>query len=96
MATPSGRHYPILAYALALIALMLGSLGVAVTYGVRQMADVEAQVAERGRYLANEEIEKALEAVGLSVDHYLMWLSDWDEVRQQLIDPTYYGYWIAP
>lgn len=95
MATRTARHYPILAYTLGLIGLMLGSLLVVGYYGLQRMDRIETQVAERSRAVAAQEIDSALQTVRFATERYLAQLSAWDEVRQQLIDPRFYGYWIT-
>lgn len=85
----------ILIYVLLLMVLTLASLAVAGYYGLGRMDTLQQRLADHARQMAQEELNNALEAVALSVDRYLARLADWDEVRQQLIDPRYYDYWIS-
>lgn len=53
-----------------------------------QTLETQRKAALREIYIANTEITQIAERIALA-------LTNWDEVRQQLIDPTFYAYWRA-
>ncbi len=88
MKTLPAKHYFI---ALSLVGLLLFLL-LSANQVLRTEA-VKAAILEEKRVLAGEEVARAVDKVLGELNRVIVELSQWDEVHQQLSDPTYYVYW---
>jgi diguanylate cyclase (GGDEF)-like protein len=73
----------------------LGALAAIAYVTWAQIQDVRTSVAREDAVMAQQELEAALERVSMVSTEFLAELNGWDELRQQLNDRRYYGYWVA-
>jgi len=78
----------------------LGFLGVAAllfillaNYVLQQINMIQDTLDKKDQQAAVAEIQKAAKATVLHLQDLAKQINDWDEVRQQLQNPVYYGYW---
>ncbi len=75
---------------LGLSALLFGVLGF---YTYWQVREVDREQNERQFARAHAEIMRAVDSILSQTRAQVRALASWDEARQQLADPAYYGYW---
>lgn len=62
-------------------------------YGLYQLSRLDDEIAANRSGAAKEEITSAVAALQQAVQRQALALATWDETRQQLVNPDYYGYW---
>ena len=85
---PSITHYALLLAAVALVTLAGFGL-----YTWHQVDQLRAEIHESAREAARQELANALERVRTQAAQQASRFARWEEVRQQLGTPQYYGYW---
>ncbi len=76
-----------------IIGVILSAIvGTNMLYRMEQVTDV---VREEHRLAAEIETQRAIDVVLDEIQRVAQELAQWDEVHQQLANPTYYGYWKA-
>ncbi len=71
---------------LLLLILLVGKL-------YNQAQTVQTTLLEKTRQQAQEEINEKLESTIIELATHMLEVAEWDEVRQQIDDPTYYYFW---
>ncbi|MBK1650241.1 putative bifunctional diguanylate cyclase/phosphodiesterase [Rhabdochromatium marinum] len=84
---------PSFAYLLLFIALAVAASGAVGWWMLERMDAVKQEAMESNRDAAHGEVKRALSVTLSTLKHQLNSLAVWGETRQQLTDPTYYGYW---
>jgi diguanylate cyclase (GGDEF)-like protein len=88
------RSLSLLTYALLGTGLVLTALAGTAVLSWREIEQLEREVAEEYALLAEGELRAALSRVHAVSRAVLDELADWDELRQQLHEQRYYGYWV--
>ncbi|VAW46131.1 diguanylate cyclase/phosphodiesterase (GGDEF & EAL domains) with PAS/PAC sensor(s) [hydrothermal vent metagenome] len=76
----------LLAIGLLMLVLLIGNL-------YHQTQSIQVTLQQKTLELAKEEIELAVEESIISLTSNLLELAEWDEIRQQIEDPSYYYFW---
>lgn len=84
---------PIAHYALALLFVLVTALGVLSALVFHDTSRLKAQIAQSDEKLARQEMNEAIELLVQRANSVATALRQWDEARQQLENPVYYGYW---
>jgi diguanylate cyclase (GGDEF)-like protein len=84
---------PIAHYALALLLVFVMALGVLSALVFHDTSRLKAQIAQSDEKLARQEMNEAIELLVQKANGVATALGQWDEARQQLENPVYYGYW---
>ncbi|QKT04821.1 EAL domain-containing protein [Ectothiorhodospiraceae bacterium 2226] len=93
MATQPRSGFSINAYVTSFIALTAVVFGVVGLMAFQQIDDVRGQMRDQAVQAARAELNANLQQLVDTLHGALDGLAAWDEVRQQLVDPTYYSYW---
>ncbi|MCW8827216.1 MAG: bifunctional diguanylate cyclase/phosphodiesterase [Gammaproteobacteria bacterium] len=59
-------------------------------YKVRQL---EQNISNNSKMVALEELKYIIESAYSEIEHHTQQIADWEEVSQQLSNPTFYAYW---
>lgn len=79
-----------------LFMLLVGALFAVLTWATwKENAAAREELADHDRQAAMLELRKANEEIGNVLERIRASLTSWDEVQQQLYDPTFYGHWRA-
>ncbi|MDP3123444.1 MAG: hypothetical protein Q8M46_02465, partial [Thiobacillus sp.] len=84
---------PIAHYALLLLFVLVVSLGVLASFVLNDATRLRERIAQADQTLAHQELEEAVSLLGRHARDASAALAQWDEARQQLDNPVYYGYW---
>ncbi len=84
---------PIVHYVLALLLVLVVALGVLAGLVFHDTNRLKQQIAQADRDLARQELSEAVALLTERANAAAQAMMAWDEARQQLEDPTYYGYW---
>jgi diguanylate cyclase (GGDEF)-like protein len=89
------RFFPrsIAQYALALLFVLVLALSVLAAFVFHDTTLLKEQIAQNDENLARQEMNEAIASLIQKADGVATALRQWDEARQQLEDPVYYGYW---
>ena len=71
---------------LLMLALLIGNL-------YYQTQSIQTSLQQKNQQQAQEEMSFALEENIINLTSNLLELAEWDEIRQQIEDPTYYYFW---
>ena len=99
-ARQNGDEQPVRALSISHFSLLFALL-VAIIFGIvtwitwHENAQARAALAAHDREAALLELRKANEEISAALERIRTNLMGWDEVQQQLYDPTYYGHWRA-
>lgn len=85
--------WPIGRYALAFFLLLALALSVLGTFVFRDMAQLKEEVRQSDMKLAQQELGEAVALLKRHAENTAQTLTQWDEARMQLENPTYYAYW---
>ncbi|GKT11695.1 MAG: hypothetical protein ISEC1_P0664 [Thiomicrorhabdus sp.] len=69
-----------------LLLLLIGSL-------YKEISEIQNTMHSKAQLLADQEIETILEETIINLTSNILELADWDEVRQQISDRSFYFYW---
>lgn len=72
------------------ITIAFSSIGI---YAYQQLLHIDQQTIKRNNSLADREIHNFLKKIKENLNEVALELEQWDELKQQFIDPTYYVYW---
>ena len=84
---------PIAHYALLLLFVLVAALGGLAAFVFQDTARLKEQVAQSDQTLAHQELEEVIALLTQQAESTAQALMQWDEARQQLENPVYYGYW---
>ena len=84
---------PIAHYALLLLFVLIVALGGLAAFVFHDTARLKAQIAQSSEALAHQELEEVIAQLTEQAESAAQALMQWDEARQQLENPVYYGYW---
>lgn len=84
---------PIAHYALALFFVLVTALAVLAVFVFHDRTRLKETIAQTETRLAQQELEEAISLLGDRAAQTAQALMAWDEARQQLENPIYYGYW---
>ena len=84
---------PIVHYALALFLIFFVALTVFAAFVFHDTRHLREAVAQSDQRLAIQELEEAIDLLTERASEAAQALMMWDEARQQLETPIYYGYW---
>ncbi|MBT9567220.1 MAG: EAL domain-containing protein [Thiobacillus sp.] len=84
---------PIAHYALALSLILVVALAVLAVAVLHDTARLKEEVKRSDEMLARQELEEAIGLLTARAHGAAQSLMAWDEARQQLENPVYYGYW---
>ncbi|HWR75731.1 MAG TPA: hypothetical protein VN283_00805 [Thiobacillus sp.] len=84
---------PIAHYALLLLFVLLVVLGVLAAFVLHDTARLKEQIAQSDQKLARQELDEVIALLTQQAEQAAQALMQWDEARQQLENPVYYGYW---
>jgi len=84
---------PIAHYALAFLAVLALAMGLMAAAVFRDIAQLDEQVRHSDEKLARQELNEAITLLLKHAERTVQSLTQWDEARVQLEDPTYYSYW---
>ena len=84
---------PIAHYALALFFVLVTALAVFAAFVFHDTARLKEAIAQSDEKLAHQELEEAISLLSERATASSQALMEWDEARQQLENPIYYGYW---
>ncbi|MDP3420413.1 MAG: hypothetical protein Q8S10_05785, partial [Thiobacillus sp.] len=84
---------PIAHYALLLLCVLVVSLGVLASFVFNDATRLRDRIAQTDQTLAHQELEEAVALLSRHAQDAATALTHWDEARQQLDNPVYYGYW---
>ncbi len=84
---------PIAHYALLLLCVLVVSLGVLASFVFNDATRLRNRIAQTDQTLAHQELEEAVSLLNRQARDAATALVQWDEARQQLDNPVYYGYW---
>ncbi|OZA28550.1 MAG: hypothetical protein B7X93_07160 [Hydrogenophilales bacterium 17-61-9] len=84
---------PIAYYALTLFFVLVLALAVFAAFVYHDTARLKEAIAQSDEKLAHQELEEAISLLSERANRTAQALMAWDEARQQLEDPIYYGYW---
>ena len=84
---------PIAHYALGLSFVMVAALTVLAGTVLHDTTRLKEEVAQSDEKLARQELEEAIGLLSERANQTAQALMAWDEARQQLENPIYYGYW---
>ncbi len=88
-----GFSLPLNVYLYALVAAMMLLLALFGWFTLEEIRHTASRLDGLERRLAREEFTRALAETGRRLRETAATLAAWDEVHQQLQDPTYYTYW---
>jgi len=84
---------PIAHYVLAYLVVLAIAMGVMAGAMFRDIAQLDEQVRRADEKLARQELNEAIAQLFQHAESTVQALTQWDEARVQLEDPTYYSYW---
>jgi diguanylate cyclase (GGDEF)-like protein len=84
---------PIAHYALALLFVLVTVLSVLAAFVFHDTSRLREQIALSDTKLARQEMDEAIALLVQQANSISQALMQWDEARQQLENPVYYGYW---
>jgi len=84
---------PIAHYALAFFFVLVTALAVFAAFVLHDTSRLKATIAQTEEKLAHQELEEAISLLSERATASSQALMAWDEARQQLENPIYYGYW---
>ncbi|MHB1085388.1 MAG: putative bifunctional diguanylate cyclase/phosphodiesterase [Thiobacillus sp.] len=84
---------PIAHYVVALFLVLVTALAVLAAFVSRDTTLLKEQIAQSDANLARQEMGEAIALLIQQADKTAQALEQWDEARQQLENPVYYGYW---
>ncbi|MGV8991413.1 MAG: putative bifunctional diguanylate cyclase/phosphodiesterase [Thiobacillus sp.] len=84
---------PIAHYALALSLVLVTALAVFAAFVFHDTARLKETIAQSDEKLARQELDEAIALLTEQAKANALAMMQWDEARQQLENPTYYGYW---
>ena len=84
---------PIAHYALALLLVLVMVLGVLAAFVFHDTSLLKEQIAQTDEKLARQEMNEAIALLVQQANTVALSMMQWDEARQQLENPVYYGYW---
>ena len=84
---------PIAQYALALFFVLVVALGVLAGFVFHDVGRLKEQITQSDERLARQELSEMIEQLNREAENTAQVLMQWDEARQQMENPTYYGYW---
>lgn len=84
---------PIAHYAVALFFVLVAALAVFAAFVFHDTNRLKEAVAQSDERLARQELDEAIALLGERAGGTAQMLMAWDEARQQLENPIYYGYW---
>lgn len=84
---------PIAHYALALSLVLLAALAILAGAVLHDTARLKEEVKRSDEALARQELDEAVAMLSARAHEAAQSLMAWDEARQQLENPIYYGYW---
>ena len=85
--------HPIAHYALALSLILVLALAVLAAAVLHDTARLKVEVSRSDEKLARQELDEAISLLTEHARSSAQLLMAWDEARQQLENPIYYGYW---
>lgn len=80
-------------YALGFFLVLTAALATLAVLVLHDVARLNDQVARSDELLAKQELSQAIGLLSRHAEEVAQSLTQWDEARAQLQDPTYYGYW---
>lgn len=87
------RPLPLSAYAGIFIGLTVALFAVLGWLTLSQLDSAREEISQVQRNSAAQEIQESISQVEVMVRRSATGLADWDELHQQLGNPTYYAYW---
>ena len=84
---------PIAHYALALLFVLVAVLGVLAGFVFHDTSRLKEQIALSDEKLARQEMDESIALLIQHANSVAQAMMQWDEARQQLENPVYYGYW---
>jgi len=84
---------PIAHYALALFFVLVTALAVFAAFVFHDTAQLKETIAQSDEKLARQELDEAIALLTEQAKTNALAMMQWDEARQQLENPIYYGYW---
>ncbi len=84
---------PIAHYALVLFFVLVTALAVLAAFVLHDTTRLKETIGLTEEKLAQQELEEAISLLNARAKNTAAALMAWDEARQQLEDPMYYGYW---
>lgn len=84
---------PIAHYVVALFLVLVTALAVLAAFVSHDTSLLKEQIAQSDANLARQEMGEAIALLVQQADKTAQALGQWDEARQQLENPVYYGYW---
>ena len=84
---------PIAHYALLLLLALVAALGVLASFVFNDAARLRERIAQTDQVLAQQELKESIAVLSRHAEDAAAALVQWDEARQQLETPAYYGYW---
>lgn len=84
---------PIAHYALALFFVLVTALAVFAAFVFHDTAQLKQTIAQSDEKLARQELDEAIALLTEQAKTNALAMMQWDEARQQLENPIYYGYW---
>ena len=80
-------------YGILFILLTLISFGSITAYSLLQINEIKVSSETNRSVLATKELENTINDIERDLNVTASQLSEWDELKQQIINPTYYAYW---
>lgn len=80
-------------YGILFIFLTLVSFGSITAYSLLQIDEIKISSETKRSALAKKELKNTLHDIERDLNETAAELSDWEELKQQIINPTYYAYW---
>lgn len=84
---------PIAHYALLLLLVLVAALGVLAIFVFNDATRLRERIAQTDQTLAQQELKESITVLSRHARDAAAALVQWDEARQQLETPVYYGYW---
>lgn len=84
---------PIAHYVVGLFLVLVTALAVLAAFVSHDTSLLKEQIAQSDSNLARQEMGEAIALLIQQADKTAQALGQWDEARQQLENPVYYGYW---
>lgn len=80
-------------YGILFIFLTLISFGSITAYSLLQIDEIKIASETKRSTLAKKELKNTLQDIERDLNETATRLSEWEELKQQIINPTYYAYW---
>jgi len=80
-------------YGILFILLTLISFGSITTYSLLQIDEIKISSETKRSALAKKELKNTLQDIERDLHETATKLSNWEELKQQIVNPTYYAYW---